>query len=81
MKYEIETTENGCIETITLSDDRQYIKRHTKTGVGFAREEDSEFSTQMGKDGFCEEFLNDVYDLFDNKSIACDFIYIADLEN
>lgn len=32
MKYVIETTNDGCIETIELHDGTKFVKRHTKTG-------------------------------------------------
>lgn len=45
MKYTIETTENGCVEAITLSGGRQYSKRHIKTNHGSVTEDD-EFHEQ-----------------------------------
>lgn len=46
MKYEIETTENGCIETITLNDGSRYSKRHTRSDLGL-KTKDEDFSEQM----------------------------------
>ena len=34
MKYTIESTEKGCIETIELDDGRQYTREHTRTSFG-----------------------------------------------
>ena len=34
MRYTIETTENGCQETIMMDDGRTYTKRHRKTFYG-----------------------------------------------
>lgn len=77
MKYTIETTEKGCIETITLKDGTQYSKRHTKTDYG-STSEDDEFYQQMEKDHICEEVLDKVYELFDG-FFAYDFIDVAEL--
>ena len=79
MRYMIETTKNGCVETIMFSDGRQYSVRHTKTNYG-SRVEDDEFHKQMKKDGICEEILDKVYDLFDG-FIASDFINLAELDS
>lgn len=76
MKYTIETTENGCIETITLNDGSQYSKRHTRTDYG-SREEDDEFWEQMERSGICEEILDKVCDLFDG-FFASEFMRIAE---
>lgn len=78
MKYTIETTEEGCIETITLHG-KQYQKEHSKTGVGFYREEDEPFYEQMEKDGICEEVLNEVCDLFDEGNMAVDFMSLTEM--
>ena len=48
MKYTIETTENGCQETIVLDDGKTYIKRHKKTFFG-SECLDEEFCEQMDK--------------------------------
>lgn len=79
MKYTIETTENGCIETITLSNRSQYSKRHTRTECG-SRCKDDEFHEQMERDGICDEILDKVNDLFDG-FFASDFMDIAELDN
>lgn len=79
MKYTIETTEKGCIETITFRDGRQYSKRHTRTSFG-SQAEDDEFYEQMEKDGICEEMLNGVYDLFDG-FIVSDFMNLAEWDD
>lgn len=78
MKYVIETTETGCVETITFNDGSTFSKRHTKTDLG-SREEDDEFCEQMEKYGICEEILDKVYDLFDG-FFASEFMEIAELE-
>ena len=78
MKYVIETTNDGCIETIELHDGTKFVKRHTKTGYG-AKSEDEEFADQMEKNGICDEMVNKVYDTFDG-FIASDFMDIAELD-
>lgn len=77
MKYVIETTETGCVETITFNDGSTFTKRHTKTDFG-SRLENDEFCEQMERDGICEEILDKVYDLFDG-FIASDFMNLAEL--
>lgn len=65
MKYTIETTENGCIETIELHNGNKYTKRHVRTSFGSTCE-DLEFFEQMEEDGIRDdEFLDKVYDTFD----------------
>lgn len=78
MKYVIETTEMGCVETITFNDGSTFSKRHTKTGVGL-KPEDDEFYEQMKRDGICEEILDQAYDLFDGFFVS-DFMSIAELD-
>lgn len=77
MKYTIETTEEGCVETITLNG-RHYSKRHTKTWHG-SETKDKDFCEQMEKDGVCEEILSKVYDLFDS-FLASDFMDMPDYD-
>lgn len=78
MKYTIETTENGCRETIVLDDGREYIKRHKKTFFG-SECLDKEFCEQMEGEGICEEMLEKIYDIFDS-FLANDFMDIAQLK-
>lgn len=80
MKYVIETTENGCVEIIVLSDGRQYSKRHVRTDCGGTITRDDDFCERMKRDGICEEILEKVFDLFDG-FIASDFMDIAELDN
>ena len=78
MKYVIETTETGCVETITFNDGSTFSKRHTKTDFG-SREEDDEFCEQMERDGICKEILDKAYDLFDG-FFASELMEIAELD-
>lgn len=54
MKYTIETTENGCRETIVMNNGNTYTKRHRKTFYG-SECKDEESCNQMENDGYCEE--------------------------
>lgn len=78
MKYTIETTETGCIETLEFSDGSKFTRRNEKTDTG-CRCLDDEFSEQLEENGFCEEILDKVYDLFDS-FIALEFMEIAELD-
>ena len=79
MKYTIESTEKGCIETIELDDGRQYTREHTRTSFG-SKCEDLDFSEQMDNNGIADdEFLDKVYDTFDS-FLASNFMDMAELE-
>ena len=78
MKYTIETTETGCIETLEFSDGSKFEKRTERTDCGCTSLDD-EFSEQLEENGFCEEILDKVYDLFDG-FIALEFLGIAELD-
>ena len=77
MKYMIETTENDCQETIVMDDGKTYTKRHKKTFYGSGCH-DKEFCDQMEHDGYCEEMLEKIYDIFDS-FLASEFMDIAKL--
>ena len=80
MKYVIETTESGCMETITLSSGNQYSKRHVRSEHGGLITRDDDFYEQMERDGVDEEILDKVCDLFDG-FFASHFMDIAELDN
>lgn len=77
MKYTIETTEDGCRETIVMNNGNTYTKRHRKTFYG-SECKDEEFCNQMENDGYCEEMLEKIYDVFDS-FLASEFMDIAKL--
>lgn len=77
MRYTIETTENGCQETIVMDNGKTYTKSHKKTFYGHECL-DEEFYDQMEKDGFCEEMLEKISDTFDS-FLASEFMDIAKL--
>lgn len=78
MKYIIETTENGCIETLEFSDGSKFTKRTTRTECG-CRREDDDFAEQLERDGFCEEIIDKVGDAFDGFG-SLHFLEIAELD-
>lgn len=78
MKYTIETTENGCVETLEFADGSKFTKRSERTDFGY-KSLDNDFSDQLEENGFCEEILAKVYDLFDG-FITIDFLSLAELE-
>lgn len=77
MKYTIETTPDGCMETIELHDGSKYTKHIVKTEYG-SESSDYNFSDQMEADGICEETLEKVEELFDS-FFADDFMEIAEM--
>lgn len=76
MKYTIESTANGCVESFKLHDGKTYIKRHARTIFGSECEDES-FAEQMERDGICEEILEkvDAFDAF----LPSDFMAINEL--
>ena len=78
MKYVIETTENGCIETLEFSDGSKFARRNERTDCG-CKALDDDFAEQLEENGFCEEILDKVYDLFDG-FIALEFLELAELD-
>jgi hypothetical protein len=77
MKYCIETTDNGCIETLEMSKDEKFQKKSTKTEYG-CESLDSDFADQLRMAGYCEEIVEKVYDLYDGCE-TLDFIQMAEL--
>lgn len=76
MKYSIETTDYGCIETLEI-DGTTYTRRNKRTDNG-CRALDGELSEQLENDNFADEVIEKVYDLFD-EFIALDFISLSDV--
>lgn len=77
MKYTIETTPAGCLETIELHDGSKYTKHNVRTECG-CKSSDYSFADQMEADGICEEILEKVEDLFDG-FMCMDFMEIAEM--
>ncbi len=78
MKYTIEATKNGCIETLEFRDGSKFTKQSERTSYG-CRALDAEFCVQLAKDGFCEEIIERAEELFDG-CLSLDFMHIAELE-
>ena len=77
MKYSIETTDYGCIETLELSNGEKYQKR-TQRIKGGCRSLDDDFSDQMEKAGIDEEIIEKAYEVYDDFG-ALDFMELAEL--
>lgn len=77
MKYSIETTDYGCIETLEISNSEKYQKR-TQRIKGGCRSLDDDFSDQMEKAGIDEEIIEKAYEVYDDFG-ALDFMELAEL--
>lgn len=72
MKYSVETTKNGYVETLKV-DGREYKKTWCETNIG-ARCCDEQFYKQLEEDGAKNEaFLDGVHDEIDNTFFAHNF--------
>lgn len=78
MKYSIEITDYGCIETIELANGEKYQKRTQKTKKGYESAFDESFSWQIRKAGICEEIIEKVYEMYDRFAFL-DFMELAEL--
>lgn len=77
MKYTIEITENGFIETLEVKN-KIYQKSWERISTGEVSSDD-DFSEQLEKDGFDnEEFLDEVYDKIDESFFAHDFLGVKE---
>lgn len=79
MKYTIETTENGCIETLEFLNGEKYTKRSERTEYG-CRCLDKDLSDQLEESGFCEEIVEKIYDMFDGFA-SLKFLEVSELES
>ena len=77
MKYTIETTENGCIETLEISDEVK-LKKETKRTDWGCESFDKDFSDQLEERGFDGEVVDKVFDEFDGFR-TLNFMEIAEL--
>ena len=72
MKYRVETTEKGYVETLEV-DGKEYKKTWIYNGCGHYSCQDYEFYEQMENDGVtCEDVLDKVYNCFDSLSLGTD---------
>lgn len=76
MKYSIETTDKGCIETLEISDEK-FQRESIRTEYGCSSS-DPDFTDQLEKAGYCDEILEKVCDLYDGCE-TLDFIQLAEL--
>lgn len=77
MKYTIETTDDGCVETLEIGGDK-FTKAHKRTVDG-CQAKDDEFHEQLEAAGYCEEILDLVYETYDGFQ-ALNFLKLAELE-
>lgn len=77
MKYCIETTDNGCIETLEMSENEKFQKRTIRTDYG-CESLDPDFSDQLEEAGYCERIAENVYDLYDGIG-SFDFLGLAEM--
>ena len=79
MKYCIETTGTGCIETLEISKNEKFQRRTIRTDYG-CKSLDPGFSDQLEEAGYCERIVENVYDLYDGFG-SSDFLDLAELIN
>ncbi len=77
MKYTIETTDNGCIETLEMSKNEKFKKESTKTEYG-CKPLDPDFADQLRMAGYCEEIVEEVDRIYDGLG-SLDFLKLAEL--
>lgn len=77
MKYVIESTENGCIETLEFADGSKFTKRSERTSYG-CKSLDKDFTSQLEDYGFCAEIVEKVTDMFDGFG-SLDFLGLTEL--
>lgn len=77
MKYTIETTDKGCIETLEISDKEKFQMESIKIKGG-CRALGNSLAEQLEEAGYCEEIVekvDEIYDGFEN----LDFLELAEL--
>ena len=79
MKYAIEITDDGCVETLEFPNGEKFTKRSKRTNFG-CQSIDDDFSEQMERGGYSEDVLDAVYNLFDGFN-SLDFLELDDLVN
>lgn len=77
MKYAIEITDDGCVETLEFPSGEKFTKRSKRTNFG-CQSIDDDFSEQMERGGYSEDVLDAVYNLFDGFN-SLDFLELDDL--
>lgn len=77
MKYSIETTDKGCIETLEMSKNEKFKKESTKTEYG-CKPFSPDFAYQLRMSGYCEEIVEEVDRIYDGLG-SLDFLKLAEL--
>lgn len=77
MKYAIEITDDGCVETLEFQNGDKFTKRSKRTNFG-CQSIDDDFSEQMERGGCSEDVLDAAYNLFDGFN-SLDFLWLGDL--
>ena len=77
MKYCIETTDDGCMETLEMSENEKFQRKTKRTEYGCTTS-DPDFADQLEESGYYDEIVEKIYDLYD----GCDtleFIQLAEM--
>lgn len=77
MKYCIDTTDDGCIEILEISENEKFQRKTKRTEYG-CTSSDPDFADQMEAAGYCSTIVQKAYDLYDECK-ALDFIQLAEL--
>lgn len=77
MKYCIETTDNGCIETLEISDKEKFQRESIKINGG-CRALGKSLADQLEEAGYCEEIVEKVDEMYDGFG-DLDFLQLAEL--
>ena len=76
MKYMIETTEDGCVQTLEFDNGEIYTSKAKRTVFGY--EITPNFSSQLAEKDYCEEVVEAVDDLLDGTRFL-EFIELANM--
>lgn len=76
MKYMIETTEDGCVQTLEFDNGEIYTSNVKRTIFGY--EITPNFSSQLAEKDYCEEVVEVVDDLLDGTRFL-EFIKLANM--
>jgi hypothetical protein len=77
MKYCIETTDNGCIETLEISDKEKFQRESIKIKGG-CKSLGKSFADQLEEAGYCDEIVEKVDEIYDEFG-DLDFLQLAEL--
>lgn len=78
MKYTIESTENGCVETLEVGDGRKFVCEMRKS-CGYYEETGPNLASQLEEAGFNDEIVDRVDDMFGGM-MEIEFIDLSELE-